>query len=160
MAKIIQSLLKEQTPEADRFAKTVKQTPKKYTAETIIIARGQIYPYFLYIQTGVCRIVLHEYQEMGVNSNTVVDEINAGNLAGEMQLFNDKPSHLDVMTLTEANVIEIDKASFKAFLEEDPKFGYQVAVELLEHTVKIVEHMNKAATLLLKMNAMLQKKSM
>lgn len=127
------------------FSKKVKHEIKTIEPNTKIIHQGRKHSFFCYIKSGNVNVVINEVYK-NKNIHTILSTMGPGDVFGEFVIFNDMPAGADIMTVGKCEIIMIDVASFKQFLENDPEYGYQILFELLQ---MIVTRLQKANSTLL-----------
>jgi CRP/FNR family cyclic AMP-dependent transcriptional regulator len=147
MPDIMQNILKDLL-ENDDFNVEVKYAIKNIDPNVKILNKDELHSDFYFILKGKLRVVI---------STTVGDaplrpgiaELEEGAIFGEFTLFEELPACADVVTVTDAVLMEIDAISFRKFLNAHPDIGYQIFGCMINNYIKYIKHSNNAVLNLL-----------
>jgi CRP/FNR family transcriptional regulator, cyclic AMP receptor protein len=138
MYELIENLLNSES-----FKSEVKFITRKFAANEKILEQGKQHRDFYLIRSGSVRVIVKtEINERSQLRPGIADLIS-GDVFGEFGLFDDLPTSADVIAVTESELIEIDIATFKNFLEKNQKIGYLIFLAMLKTLVKRLRHADK-----------------
>lgn len=130
MLSLIESLLTDK-----HFLSCVKHIINTYPVGEKILEEGKV------------RITLSGDVIKTINPS--VADLEKGDVFGEFSLFEDSPSSANVVTISEAQLIQIDIQSFRKFLDTNPDIGYQFLHEFFFIFVRRLQKANKSVLRLL-----------
>lgn len=70
-------------------------------------------------------------------------ELSAGQVVGELSLFDGQPRSATVVTLTDCELAVLDGGKLMAFLEDHPEIGYPIFRELIQLLVGRLRQANR-----------------
>lgn len=138
MFEKLQSLLNDSS-----FQSNVIHRTKKFNPNDKILIQGEMHPCIYLIKSGKVRIVVSGDLEEKKMLRPGVNELGQDDIFGEFGIFDDSPASADVIAITKTELIEIDIASFKKYLQDNPKIGYEIFLEMLKILVQRLRHADK-----------------
>lgn len=103
---------------------------KEYGDGEVICRQGEPGDRMYVIQAGRA-LVIHE----GEDATVIVRELTAGDLFGEMAIFERQPRSATVRAKGAARVLTLDKRAFLRGVHEDPALAYRI-LEGMSHRIR------------------------
>ncbi|MBA2654115.1 MAG: cyclic nucleotide-binding domain-containing protein [Gammaproteobacteria bacterium] len=125
------------------FTSQVKWTKKKYKAHDKILEQDTPHPNFYLILKGKVRVVRHADTTSKQHVQPGIADLSPPDIFGEFGLFDDSPASADVIAITRSELIEIEIVTFRAFLDANPKMGYEILSDILKTLVTRLRRADK-----------------
>ncbi|MDH5545623.1 MAG: cyclic nucleotide-binding domain-containing protein [Gammaproteobacteria bacterium] len=107
---------------------------------TEIIRQGTESRSLYWLEKGAVRVVGRVELEGQRQLNPGVCDLNAGEIFGELVLFDDEPRSTSVMAISDADLVVIDGDRLMEFLEQYPQLGFRFIKAL---TARMVSRLRK-----------------
>lgn len=119
---------------------TQKQTKKTLTKGDILFKEGDRGGYAYFIESGEVEIL----KNLGLPDEKVIQKVGKGQLVGEMAVLDDQPRSASARVISDAQVMELDKASFLARVTKDPSAAMKIIKTLSDRLRSTSTANNKA----------------
>ena len=96
---------------------------------------------FLEDDTGSAMFLVRSGRVDVITYGTVLENIRAGGIFGEMALIDDEPRSAAAIAAEKCEVVEIDKPTFLALIREQPEFALHVMRLLTTRLRKMNQHL-------------------
>lgn len=103
---------------------------KEYADGEIIVAQGDPGSCMFIVQNGEVEVMAQDDNDPDNRVSLVV--LKAGDIFGEMALFNKAPRSATVRAKGEARVLTVDRRGFMKRVHQDPSLGYRILGKLSE----------------------------
>jgi CRP/FNR family transcriptional regulator, cyclic AMP receptor protein len=125
------------------FMSQIKHYSRIFNTHEKILQQGKVYNSFFFIKKGNVRVILHKKMDTKIHIHPSIIDLGPEDIFGEFGLFDNLPASADVVALNQSELVEIDKASFIRFLEQNPKIGYNIMLYLLQSLTKRLRQADK-----------------
>ena len=103
---------------------------KTYSSGELIVRQGDEGNCMYVVQAGELEVVREEH-----DGNVRVALMNAGDIFGEMSIFERELRSATVRALGEARVLSVDKKTFLRRIQEDPPLAFNL-VKIMSHRIR------------------------
>lgn len=110
---------------------------KAYTDGEVICRQGEIGDRMYVIQAGHA-LVIREV----AGTEIVLTELTAGDIFGEMSLFDRQPRSATVRAKGRAQVLTLDKRTFLRGVHEDPSLAYRILQKMCERIRRLTDEVS------------------
>jgi len=94
---------------------------RDYSDEEVICRQGELGDRMYVIQSGKARVLRQEG-----DSKVIVGDLEAGDLFGEMAIFEKEPRSATVLSVGTSRVLTLDKRAFLRRAHEDPSLMFNL----------------------------------
>lgn len=108
----------------------------EYADREVICSQGEPGDRMFVIQTGCAEVVREEG-----DSEVVLGELEAGDVFGEMSIFDKQPRSATVRAKGEARILTLDKRAFLKRVHEDPSLAYQIMKKMSQRIRRLNEEL-------------------
>ena len=112
------------------------------TNEALVVG-GQLDLTVYLIERGAARVVCDVVLDGDRRMRPGIWEVKAGDIVGELAVFDDRPRAASVVGVADGEAIAIDGAALRRFLDEHPELGYGVLREILTSLVERLRASNQ-----------------
>lgn len=138
-----QNVIVEKIFKHPEFVEGVHWQEKKYLANEHIVHSGDTSQDLYYLKGGIARVIGKVTLDDNRNVNPGVCDLNAGEMFGELVLFDQQPRSASVVCVSDCDVIVIDGKLFLAFMETHKDIGFDVLKYFMNSLVKRLRDSNK-----------------
>ena len=111
---------------------------REYGDGEVICRQGEPGDRMFVVQAGRA-LVVHETNGREV----LLTELSAGNVFGEMAIFDRKPRSATVRAKGSARVLTLDKRAFLRGVHEDPSLAYRILREMSQRVRRLTEELSR-----------------
>lgn len=97
---------------------------RNFAARDMIIHEGHTDRKLYWVESGCLRVLGRVELDNKRKIEPGLNDLCAGDIFGELSLFDERPRSASVMALEEGILIEIDSAALSAYLEQHKELGY------------------------------------
>ena len=109
----------------------------EYQAGEVICSQGEAGDRMYVLQSGRAQVLRSE-----AGRDVVVGELRAGDIFGEMSIFDRRPRSATVRAEGRATVLTLDKRAFLRRVHEDPSLAFHVLKKMSERIRKLDEELS------------------
>jgi CRP-like cAMP-binding protein len=115
-------------PKRDRDALAEGSTVTTYETDTIVIYRGDAAEHVYLILEGSVAV-----ESMSSHGKSIsISSLSAGKVFGEMAVLDGRDRSANIRTLEPTSLLLISKSRFRALLNDNPEFAYEVILDLVQ----------------------------
>lgn len=114
---------------------------KEYQDREIIIRQGETGDHMYVIQSGEVEVI-REIEGKEVYLTT----LKAGDVFGEMAIFEREVRSATVRALGETRVLSVDKRNFLRRVHEDPSFAFRILQKMSQHIRRLSDELASLKT--------------
>ena len=107
---------------------------RDYSDEEVICRQGEPGDRMYVIQSGKARVVRQEG-----DSQVIVGDLKAGDLFGEMAIFEKEPRSATVLSIGTSRVLTLDKRAFLRRAHEDPSLMFNL-LKRMSQRIRNLDH--------------------
>lgn len=124
-----------------QFPEGVAWKRRDFKANETIVQEGSEGRSLFVIESGTVRVTARVVLENDRRVQPGICDLEAGELFGELGLFENHPRSASVMAVTDGQLVEIDGEQLSQYLDTHPEIGYRVLKELFG---TVIERLTKA----------------
>ena len=109
----------------------------EYQAGEVICSQGEAGDRMYVLQSGRAQVLRSE-----AGRDVVIGELQAGDIFGEMSIFDRSPRSATVRAEGRATVMTLDKKAFLRRVHEDPSLAFHVLKKMSERVRKLDEELS------------------
>ena len=114
---------------------------KEYEDQEVICRQGEAGNFMYVVQSGRA-VVTHE----DGGSESVVGDLTAGDVFGEMAIFDRQPRSATVRAKGSARVLTLDKRAFLRGVHEDPSLAYRILQAMSQRVRSLTGELSRIKT--------------
>lgn len=126
-----------------RFLEGVAWNRHCFESNEVVIREGDHGHSIFFVEEGELRVTGRVELEGSRHLQPGIWDLQAGDLFGELCLFESSQRSASVITLTDGKLVEIDGERLSRYLDENPGMGYRVLKELFNTLVSRLNRANK-----------------
>ena len=105
---------------------------REYSDQEVICRQGEIGDRMFVIQSGRAFVIREEG-----GTEVIVGELDAGDVFGEMSIFEREPRSATVRAEGNARVLTVDKRGFLTRIHEDPSLAFRI-LQSMSHRIRFL----------------------
>lgn len=115
----------------------------RHSANTFVFREGELADMLYLLEAGTVRVSADLELEQGRHIHPGVCDLAAGEVFGELSLFEGQVRSASVMAVTDCELLRFDGGRLLAFLDQHPVEGYAVLRELMTALVGRLRNTNR-----------------
>jgi CRP-like cAMP-binding protein len=139
----------EEIVQDPEFAEGSAWRRRSFQANDTIVQEGSEGRSLFLIESGSVRVTARVVLEEDRRVQPGICDLQAGELFGELGLFESHPRSASVMAITDTQLIEIDGEQLSGYLDAHPEIGYQVLKALFAIVIARLSSANRRIEYLL-----------